>query len=79
MINWSIFGDKPRYIDSSINEMSKLIIRPLEENKHRQLLNTLEIQEIQIPDMIFEENKAKETYFDKYEGNMVRNIPSDKI
>ena len=26
------------------------------------------MQESQIPDMIFEENKAKETYFDKYEG-----------
>ena len=35
MINWSIFSDKLRYIDSSINEMSKLIISPLEENKHR--------------------------------------------
>ena len=35
MINWSIFSDKLRYIDSSINEMPKLIIRPLEENKHR--------------------------------------------
>ena len=68
MINWSIFSDKLRYVDSSINEMSKLIIRPLEENKHRQLFNALEIQEDQIPDMIFEENKVKETYFDKYEG-----------
>ena len=35
MINWSIFSDKLRYIDSNINEMSKLIIRPLEENKHK--------------------------------------------
>ena len=35
MINWSIFSDKLRYVDSSINEMQKLIIRPLEENKHR--------------------------------------------
>ena len=35
MINWSIFSDKLRYIDSSINEMPKLIIRPLAENKHR--------------------------------------------
>ena len=68
MINWSIFSDKLRYIDSSINEMSKLIIRPLEENKHRQLFNALEMHESQIPDMIFEENKVKETYFDKYEG-----------
>ena len=35
MINWSIFSDKFRYVDSSINETPKLIIRPLEENKHR--------------------------------------------
>ena len=35
MINWSIFSDKLRYVDSSINEMPNLIIRPLEENKHR--------------------------------------------
>ena len=35
MINWSIFSDKLRYVDSSVNEMSKLIIRPLEENKHK--------------------------------------------
>ena len=35
MINWSIFSDKLRYVDSSMNETPKLIIRPLEENKHR--------------------------------------------
>ena len=35
MINWSIFSDKLRYIDSSINQTPKLTIRPLEENKHR--------------------------------------------
>ena len=68
MINWSIFSDKLRYVDSSINEKPKLSIRPLEENKHRQLFNALEIQENQILEMIFEENKVKETYFDKYEG-----------
>ena len=68
MINWSIFSDKLRYVDSSINDTPKLTIRPLEENKHRQLFNALEMQENQIPEMIFEENKVKETYFDKYEG-----------
>ena len=26
------------------------------------------MQENQMPDMIFEENKVNETYFDKYEG-----------
>ena len=45
MINWSIFSDKLRYVDSSINETPKLIIRPLEENKHRQLFNALEVQQ----------------------------------
>ena len=35
MINWSIFSDKLRYVDSSINDTPKLTIRPLEENKHR--------------------------------------------
>ena len=68
MINWSIFSDKLSYVDSSINGTLKLTIRPLEENKHRQHFNALEIQEDQIPEMIFEENKVKETYFDKYEG-----------
>ena len=57
MINWSIFSDKLRYVDSSINEMPKLIIRPLEENKHRWLFNALEIEEDQKPEMIFEEIK----------------------
>ena len=35
MINWSIFSDKLRYVDSSINETSKLTIRPLKESKQR--------------------------------------------
>ena len=67
MINWSIFSDKIRYVYSSINETPKLTIRPLEEKKDRRLFHTLEIQEDQIPEMIFEENKVKEAYFDRYE------------
>ena len=35
MINWSIFSNKIRYVDSSMNETPKLIIRPLEKSKHR--------------------------------------------
>ena len=35
MINCSIFSDKLRYVDSSIDDTPKLTIRPLEENKHR--------------------------------------------
>ena len=68
MINWPIFSDKLRYVGSSIKDTPKLIIRPLEENKHRQLFNALEIQKDQILEMIFEENKVKETCFDKYES-----------
>ena len=60
MINWSIFSDKIRYVDSCINVTPKLTIRPLEEKKHRRLFSTLEIQEDQIIELIFEENKVKE-------------------
>ena len=68
MINWSIFSDKIRYMDSFTSETSRLTIRPLKEKKHRRLFSTLEIKENQIPEMVFEENKMKEAYFDRYEG-----------
>ena len=68
MINWSIFSDKIRYVDCSMNETPTLTIRPLEEKKHRRIFNTLEIQEDQILEIKFEENKVKEAYFDRYEG-----------
>ena len=45
-----------------------MTIRPLEEKKHRRLFSTLKIQENQILEMIFEEKKIKEAYFDRYEG-----------
>ena len=45
MINWSIFSDKIRYVDTSMNETLKLTIRPLEEKKHRRLFDALEMQE----------------------------------
>ena len=34
MINWSVFSDKIRYVDFSVNETPKLTIRPLEDKKH---------------------------------------------
>ena len=43
MINWSVFSDKIRYIDSCMNVTPKLTIRPLEDKKHRRLFSTLEI------------------------------------
>ena len=68
MINWSIFSNKIRYVDSCMNVTPRLTIRPLEEKKHKRLFSTIEIKEDQIPYMIFEENKVKEAYFDRYEG-----------
>ena len=59
MINWSIFSDKIRYVDSYTSETLRLTIRPLEEKKHRSLFSTLEMQENQIPEIVFEENKIK--------------------
>ena len=43
MINWSIFSNKIRYVDSCMNVTPRLTIRPLEEKKHRRLFSTLEI------------------------------------
>ena len=44
----------------------RLTIRPLEEKRHRKLFSTLEVKEDQIPDIIFDEDRIRETYFDKY-------------
>ena len=68
MINWSIFSERIKYIDSCMNITSGLTIKRLEEKKHRKLFSTLEVKENQIPDIIFDENRIRETYFDKYDG-----------
>ena len=59
MINWSIFSDKIRYVDTNMSETPKLTIRPLEEKKHRRIFNALEMQECQKLEMIFEKNQSK--------------------
>ena len=51
-----------------MNITPSLTIKPLEEKKHRKLFSTLEVKEYQIPDIIFDENRIKETYFDQYDG-----------
>ena len=68
IINWSIFSNKIRYVDSCMNMMPRLTISPLEEKKHRKLFSTLEVKEDQIPHIIFDEDRIRETYFDKYNG-----------
>ena len=62
MINWSIFSDKIRHVDSCMNMTPRLTIIPLEEKKHRKLFSTLEVKEDQIPDMIFDEDRIKEMF-----------------
>ena len=68
MINWSIFSDKIRYVNSCMNMTPRLTRRPLEEKKHRKLFSTFEVKEDQIPNIIFDEDRIRETYFDKYDG-----------
>ena len=68
MINWSIFSNKIEYIDSCMNITLSLTIKPLEEKKHRKLFSTLEVKQDLIPDIIFDENRIRETYFDRYDG-----------
>ena len=45
-----------------------LIIRPLEDKKHKRLYNNLKADEELIPNIIFDEDRIKDTYFDRYEG-----------
>ena len=54
MINWSIFSDKIKYINSYVNMNPSLTIRPLEDRKLKRLYNILETNEDLIPDMIFD-------------------------
>ena len=54
MINWSIFSDKIKYVDSCMNITQSLTIKPLEEKKHRKLFSTIEVKENQIPNIIFD-------------------------
>ena len=45
-----------------------MTIRPLEEKKHRKLFSSLEVKEDQILDIIFDKDRIRETYLDKYDG-----------
>ena len=78
MINWSFFSDKIRYVDSCMNIMPRMTTRPLEEKKHRTLFSSLEVKEDQIPNIIFDEDRIRQTYFDKYDG-VQSDSPSNKV
>ena len=62
MINWSIFSDKIKYVNSYVSMTPGLTIRPLEDRKHKRLYSSLEMNEDLIPDIIFDENRIRDMY-----------------
>ena len=69
MINWLIFSDRIIYMDrSSCSVNPSLTIRALDDKKHKRLYNSLKTEEELIPDIIFDENRIRNTYLDKYDG-----------
>ena len=68
MINWSIFSDKNTYVNSCANMNPNLTIRPLEDKKHKMLYSNLKADEEVIAGIIFDEDRIKDTYLDRYDG-----------
>ena len=70
MINWSIFSDLIKYVDgSSCSDVTpSLMVRPLENRKHKKLYNNLKTDEDLTADIIFEEDRVRDVHFDKYDG-----------
>ena len=70
MINWSIFSDKIKYVNSYVSMNPSLTIRPLEDRKHKRLYSSLEMNEDLTPDMIFDD-RIRDIYLDRYNGVQV--------
>ena len=70
MINWSIFSDLIKYVDGSScsDVISSLTVKPFDNSKHKRLYNSLKIDENLTADIIFEEDRVRDIYFDKYDG-----------
>ena len=68
MVNWSIFRDKITYVNSCAKVNPSLTIRPLEDKKHKRLYSNLKADEELILDIIFDEDRIKDTYLDRYDG-----------
>ena len=68
MINWSVFSDKIKYINSYVGMNLSLTIRLLEDRKHKRLYSSLKTDEDLLPDMIFDEDRIRDTYLDRYNG-----------
>ena len=67
MINWSIFSDKIKYVNSCSSMNPSLTIRPLDDRKHKRMYNCLKADEDLIPDIIFGEDRIRDTYLDKFD------------
>ena len=70
MINWFILSDLIKYIDgSSCSHMiPSLTVRSLDYRKHKRLYNSLNTEKDLTSDVIFEGDKVRDIYFDKYDA-----------
>ena len=68
MINWSIFSDKIKYVNSYVSMNQSLTIKSLEDRKHKRLYGSLEMNKDLAPDMIFDEDRIRDIYLDRYDG-----------
>ena len=70
MINWSIFSDRIKYVDGSFcsSITPSLTIQLLDDKRYKRLYNSLKTDETLIPDIIFDEDKIRDTYLDEYDG-----------
>ena len=70
IINWSIFTDLIKYVDeiSCSDVTPSLMVRPLDDRKHKRLFNSLKTDEDLTADIIFEEDRVRDVYFEKYDG-----------
>ena len=68
MMNWSIFSDKTKYVNSYVSMNPSLTIKPLEDRKHKRLYSSLETNKDLISEMIFDEDRIRDIYLDRYNG-----------
>ena len=68
MINWSILSDLIKYVDrSSCSDIiPSLTMRPLDYRKHKRLYNSLKTDEDLTSDIVFEGDRVKDIYLDRY-------------
>ena len=61
MINWSLFSNLIKYVDgSSCSDVtSSLMVKPLDDRKHKRLYNSLKIDENLTANIIFEEDSKR--------------------